>query len=295
MDKQAFQPEETHQLLGKLGAEIEASSEGFGWTNTFASLQREPAFDNEFHAVPACLMVMPRFGPSDMTYRLNSRIVSRHVRPDGVFFLPAQHACDVMLHAVLDTVHVYLRADLFQDPDNESRSLLSGIAPMLGESDVVIGHLMTAMADAVQQDISSSSLLADSVALALAKRLIAMNYHGERRPRARPANQLAHRKIQRVREFVEANLATDIKLGDIAGLCGLSDEYFLRQFKTSIGASPYQFVLSLRIGRAKTLLYKSDAGLSDIALQCGFAHQQHLVSTFRRFTGITPGEYRRRR
>ncbi len=55
MDKQAFRPEETHQLLEKLGAEIEASSEGFGWTNTFASLQREPAFDNEFHAVPACL------------------------------------------------------------------------------------------------------------------------------------------------------------------------------------------------------------------------------------------------
>lgn len=290
----AFKVEDTHQVLEQLGAEIETSSEGRGWTSTFVSIQREPPFDSEFHAVPACLLVMPRRGPSDMTYRMEGKIVSRQVGSDGVFFLPARHACDVWLHSALDTIHVYLRPDLFISEDDGARSLLPGIAPMLGETDALICHLVNAVSNVVNERDAASSLIADTIAQAMANRLIAINYRGGApRPGIRRANQLSHRKIQQIRDFVEANLATDIKLAALADICGVSSEYFLRLFRSTIGVSPHQYVLNLRIGRAKALLGDPTRSLSDIARQCGFAHQQHLISTFRRFAGLTPGQYRR--
>jgi AraC family transcriptional regulator len=292
--RHVFKLEETHQMLERLGANIEISSERLGWSSTFVSIQREPPFDSEFHAVPTCLIVVPRRGPSDMTYRMDGKIVSRQVGPDGLFFLPAGHACDVWLHSALDTVHVYLQPNLFVHEENGARDFLPGIAPMLGERDTLIGHLVTAIGKVVTENETASSLLADTIAQAMANRLIAINHRqAASRSRAPRTNQLSHRKVQQVRDFVEANLATDIKLRALADICGVSTEYFLRLFRSTIGVSPHQYVLNLRIGRAKALLGDPGRSLSDIAQQCGFAHQQHLISTFRRFTGLTPGQYRR--
>ena len=78
----------------------------------------------------------------------------------------------------------------------------------------------------------------------------------------------------------------------MAGVCGRSTEYFVRVFKATAGVSPYQYVLNLRIERAKALLGVEGASIADVALQCGFSHQEHLTRMFRRFTGVTPGRYR---
>jgi len=51
-------------------------------------------------------------------------------------------------------------------------------------------------------------------------------------------------------------------------------------------------VLNLRIVRAKALLGEEDSSIAEVALQCGFSHQEHLTRMFRRFTGVTPGRYR---
>jgi AraC family transcriptional regulator len=40
------------------------------------------------------------------------------------------------------------------------------------------------------------------------------------------------------------------------------------------------------------LLGVEGASIADVALQCGFSHQEHLTRMFRRFTGVTPGRYR---
>lgn len=289
----SFRIEETHQLLKQVGADIEASSDGRGWASTFVTIQREPPFDEEFSAVPTCLIVVPRDGPADMTYRMRGKTVSR-VGSGGLFFLPAQHTCGVRLHSPLDTIHVYLRPNLFVDEDNGGRNLLASIAPMLGHRDSIISHLVGAIGGIVYENEPLSALLADTIAQALANRLITIGYQGGAlRPSARRPNRLSHRKIQQVREFVESNLATDIKLGAMANICGVSSEHFLRLFRSTMGVSPHQYVLNLRIGRAKVMLGDPTRSLTEVAMQCGFAHQQHLTSTFRRFTGLTPGRYRR--
>jgi AraC family transcriptional regulator len=61
-----------------------------------------------------------------------------------------------------------------------------------------------------------------------------------------------------------------------------------------MGIPPYKYVLQQRVERAKLLLRKSDKPLTEIAFECGFAHQSHLNRHFRKLTGITPKMYRDR-
>ena len=73
----------------------------------------------------------------------------------------------------------------------------------------------------------------------------------------------------------------------MADICGLSTEYFVRLFKATLRVSPYQYVLNRRVERAKILLGENKQSLADIALQCGFSHQEHMTRMFRRFTGVS--------
>jgi AraC family transcriptional regulator len=59
-----------------------------------------------------------------------------------------------------------------------------------------------------------------------------------------------------------------------------------------MGVSAYQYVLGLRVERAKALLCDDGQSLADIAAQCGFSHQEHMSRVFRRFTGLTPSRYK---
>lgn len=290
--KPVFGIEDTHRILHQFQADIRASSEGLGWSSAFASVQRERAYEGKLHALSDSLMVLHRGGPVDITYTVGGKSVGRHIPKGGVFFLPAGHECDVALHAALDSTHIYLRSDLFAEGEAGAHNVLGGLAPMYGENDAVLAHLAAAVGDTIIAGLPASSLFVDPIVSAIANRFIAINYHT---PAAEPGKQtqrLTHRQMQRIREFVEANLETDIRLEMMAGLCGRSTEYFVRVFKATAGVSPYQYVLNLRIERAKALLGVEGASIADVALQCGFSHQEHLTRMFRRFTGVTPGRYR---
>lgn len=290
--KPVFGIEDTHRILHQFQADIRASSEGLGWSQAFASVQRERAYEGKLHALSDSLMVLHRGGPVDITYTVGGKSVGRHIPKGGVFFLPAGHECDVALHATLDSTHIYLRSDLFADSEAGAHNVIGGLAPMYGENDAVLAHLAAAVGDTITAGLPASSLFVDPIVSAIANRFIAINYHT---PAAEPGKQtqrLTHRQMQRIREFVEANLETDIRLEMMAGICGRSTEYFVRVFKATAGVSPYQYVLNLRIERAKALLGVEGASIADVALQCGFSHQEHLTRMFRRFTGVTPGRYR---
>jgi len=79
----------------------------------------------------------------------------------------------------------------------------------------------------------------------------------------------------------------------MASACGIGTKSFVRAFGATTGKSPYQYVIAARVERAKRLIEQNQQGLAEIALCCGFSHQEHLTRTFRRLTGQTPGRYRR--
>ena len=104
---------------------------------------------------------------------------------------------------------------------------------------------------------------------------------------------LTARQLTRVREFIDAQIPNEITISDLAALAELSHYHFIRAFKDTVGLSPYQYVLSERIRRARALLSGSDLSLGDVALAVGFSDAAHLNRVFRKFAGVTPTAFRR--
>jgi AraC family transcriptional regulator len=93
-------------------------------------------------------------------------------------------------------------------------------------------------------------------------------------------------------EFIEQHLADPLSLGQLAGLCALSEYHFARMFRESFGLPPHQYLLARRLDHARQLLRSTRQPLGQIALTCGFASASHFTNRFRQVVGATPGEYR---
>jgi AraC family transcriptional regulator len=78
----------------------------------------------------------------------------------------------------------------------------------------------------------------------------------------------------------------------MAESAGLSTTHFSHMFRKSTGQSPHQFVLRVRVERAKDMLRAVEVRVLDVAVACGFKTQQHFARVFRRLCGVSPTEYR---
>jgi AraC family transcriptional regulator len=280
--KREFRGSDTHGVLQRFGADIRATSEGHGWSSIYASIQRENPFEGRFEAIADDLIVVHRSGPVQTTFASGGHVTSRCIPKGSIFFLPAGHACEVGLHGALDTLHIYLRANLVS---------VHNITPLLVERDVVILHLAQAVEQAVCENVSNSDRFIDPIARALADRVSALSRSSE--PWQVQTAGLPDYELRRINDFIEANLEGEITLAAMASACGIGTKSFVRAFAATTGKSPYQYVIAARVERAKRLIEQDQEGLADIAIRCGFSHQEHLTRAFRRLTGQTPGRYRR--
>jgi AraC-like DNA-binding protein len=103
-------------------------------------------------------------------------------------------------------------------------------------------------------------------------------------------------KLQEILEsakgYIEKNYNTDISLSDIAGFVYISTSHFARAFKKCYGISPIQYLLSVRVKEAKTLLEETNLKVGDIASSVGFSAQQRFNDIFKKHLGLSPSEYR---
>lgn len=104
---------------------------------------------------------------------------------------------------------------------------------------------------------------------------------------------LARWQINRVRTFIDQHLTECIRVSDLSALARSSPSYFSAAFKRTFGASPHAYLMKRRITMAVEQMLGSDAPLSEIAMNCGFADQAHFSRQFRRMMGSTPSSWRR--
>lgn len=104
--------------------------------------------------------------------------------------------------------------------------------------------------------------------------------------------RLSDRQVALVRDFVEAHLADQIGLSDLASVAGLSRFHFSRAFKATIGENPHAFVQKRRISRAANLLRTGDLPIEMIASAVGYRGTPQFRRAFREVTGVAPLNYR---
>ncbi len=91
-------------------------------------------------------------------------------------------------------------------------------------------------------------------------------------------------------EYIEKNYMKSIALDDLCNLTGLSKFHLLRSFTKQKGISPYSYLETIRIDKAKKLLEQGLLPI-DVAMQTGFSDQSHFSNFFKRFIGLTPKQY----
>jgi AraC-like DNA-binding protein len=91
-------------------------------------------------------------------------------------------------------------------------------------------------------------------------------------------------------EYIQAHFDEDVSLSKLAALVSLSPYYFARAFESETGLPPHAYLETVRIRKAREFLDHGDTAVS-AALAAGYVDQSHLTHRFKRFLGITPGQY----
>lgn len=115
----------------------------------------------------------------------------------------------------------------------------------------------------------------------------ALNTDGRTSEPGRPTRCL----IRRTKEFLEANLASPIRLSDVARAVGASPAYLTDTFRRVEGIPLHGYLTQLRLARALVELRHAN-DLTALALNLGFSSHSHFTMAFRRAFGCTPSQFR---
>lgn len=100
-----------------------------------------------------------------------------------------------------------------------------------------------------------------------------------------------HQEAETVRFYLDTHYNEKISLDELAGIAKMSKYALLRAFTRQYGITPYRYLETVRINRAKALLEKG-AEPAWAAAEAGFSDQSHFTNYFKEFIGLTPGQYR---
>mgnify|MGYP003301511317 CR=1 FL=1 len=93
-------------------------------------------------------------------------------------------------------------------------------------------------------------------------------------------------------DYLDQNYRNEITVQQLAKHLKISTPHLHRLFLEHTGQSPYQYILELRIQKAKELLADPILQIKYISKEVGFNHANHFIHHFKRITGVTPGQYR---
>ena len=99
-------------------------------------------------------------------------------------------------------------------------------------------------------------------------------------------------KFSEVLFYMSQNLEHPITLKELADVAHIEKIYFLKSFKAEIGATPMDYLRTLRINKAKKLLVNSDMNITQISNAVGFQTIHHFTAVFKKTVGKTPTEYK---
>jgi AraC-like DNA-binding protein len=98
--------------------------------------------------------------------------------------------------------------------------------------------------------------------------------------------------VARAQQYIEKHFAEKITVADLAGLGYMSPSSLNRRFRAEVGKSPIEYLIRVRVERAKLMLRRQEIPVTEIALQCGFSSGAHFSSCFLKSEGVTPTDYK---
>ncbi|OGF45712.1 MAG: hypothetical protein A2452_13300 [Candidatus Firestonebacteria bacterium RIFOXYC2_FULL_39_67] len=101
-------------------------------------------------------------------------------------------------------------------------------------------------------------------------------------------------KMEKVKGFIERNYLKKITLNDAANVVGLSPKYLSRMFQVKLKMGFSDYKLNLKINKSKEFLKKTGYNVDQIAYKLAYENSESFIRQFKKITGSTPTEYRKR-
>jgi transcriptional regulator GlxA family with amidase domain len=101
------------------------------------------------------------------------------------------------------------------------------------------------------------------------------------------------RDLLRARDLADSRYAEPLDLEALARAAHVSPRHFSRSFRRTFGETPYQYLLTRRLERARHLLRTTDLRVLEVCVAVGFTSVGSFTTTFRRHVGVSPTAYRR--
>jgi len=172
-------------------------------------------------------------------------------------------------------------AEIAAEPDLEGHPLFQRRSR---RADPCLQRLRTEMLRHVH-DTDCDEAARDEIVLALLRSALCES------PVASLPSSSTRRLIRRTKEFVEAHLASPLRLRDVSRAVGASPAYLTDVFRRNEGVPLHQYVIQLRLARALVELPHCN-DLTTLAFDLGFSSHSHFAASFRRAFGCTPSAFR---
>jgi AraC family transcriptional regulator len=157
--------------------------------------------------------------------------------------------------------------------------------------------LVHAIGTALEDELASphpSGTYAESLGTALVAHIFA-KYSDLTLPSGETASRTQYTaQIGRTLEFISNHLDTDLSLEDLATVANMSKFHFAKSFRQAMGIAPHQYLVKLRVEKARKLLAQQTLSVEEVAHRVGYVDKGHFAAQFRKIVGISPNRYRER-
>ena len=215
-------------------------------------------------------------------------------RPGVVIIIPEGSSSRWDIPKPVDVVQLYLpHASLARIADEAGIAAPVELLERTAQPDLITSRLLLSAADFLEGNEALDTLFRQQLIDLLATRLLAA--HTGSPTTVQPIRGgLAPKALLRAIERLRSDSDADVSLAALAAEAGLSRFHFCRAFKESTGLAPHAWLRQHRLEQAMNMLRDTDASVMSVAAALGYASQTAFAAGFRKLTGETPSEWRRR-
>jgi AraC family transcriptional regulator len=215
-------------------------------------------------------------------------------RPGVVTIIPAGSSSRWDIAGNINVVQLYLpQATLARIASEANQPTPGNLLERTGHPDLMTSQLLLSAVDTLDGSETLDAMFRHQLAELVATRLLAG--HTGSPAEVQPAlGGLSPTALRRTIERLRSDNEADVSLAALAADAGLSRFHFCRAFKQSTGLSPHSWLRQHRLEQAMAMLRDTDASVESIAIALGYGSQTAFAAAFRKLTGETPSDWRRR-
>jgi AraC family transcriptional regulator len=267
------------------------AAEGDGGGVTLAVIEELPVSNGSFFASGANVLSLHLGRPLSIRQRREDLSCAWTFRQGDLSLIPAGWGTTCWTEKTADFLQVELPPELVRRAAGDSDAD-TDLPCLFSFNDPVCRELSLSMLAEAQMHGAATRMYVESAAIVLAQRLLALR---GRPPAPAPRPGLPPAVLRRATEFLYAEMNRNPGLTELATAVGMNVHHFSRLFKRSTGLAPHQYLVNMRLERAKQMLADGRSPIIEIAYEVGYANPSQFSAFFRKRTGLSPTEFRRTR